>query len=159
MGKKAMLSPHFSFDELTVSSSRPALEPKNRLEAAAFITSLQSLCRGLLEPVREQFGPVAILSGFRCEALNAAIKGAANSQHMVGEAADFHVPGVSLDTVFGWIRLNAAPLKSPGAGLLRFGQVIREPGWIHLGLGEPWREAAKCRQVLTYDGKIYRPAV
>ncbi|MFA5161154.1 MAG: D-Ala-D-Ala carboxypeptidase family metallohydrolase [Elusimicrobiales bacterium] len=155
---RAMLSPHFGFDELTVCCTHPELADKNRLEAGVFITSLQALCKQLLEPVREQFGPVVVLSGFRCEALNAAIGGAHASQHQFGEAADFYVPGVSLDTVFGWIQLNAASLRAPGPGL-RYGQAIREPGWIHISLGEPWRDAVKCRQALVFDGKIYRPAV
>jgi len=149
MGEQAMLSNHFSFNELTASAAHPELDEKNRLEAAAFADPLHRLCEGLLEPVREQFGPVVILSGFRCPALNAAIKGAGSSQHLLGEAADFYVPTRQLDSVFQWIR----------ASKLQYGQVIREPGWIHLSLGEPYRPAEKCRQALVFDGKTYKTAI
>ena len=146
--KTPMLSPHFSFSELTGTDKFPDLAAKNRLEASAFSYKLGALCRGLLEPIRAQFGPVVITSGYRCPALNKALHGAESSQHTRAEAADFIVPGCDLDTVFAWIR---------GSGL-EYGQVILEPGWIHISLGEPYRTEAKCQQALIFDGKDYKPA-
>ncbi len=146
--KTPMLSEHFSFDELTGCDKHPALADKNRLEASVFTFKLSELCHKLLEPVRAQFGPVVVTSGYRCPALNAAVGGVETSQHAAAEAADFIVPGRDLVDVFEWIR---------GAGL-DFGQVILEPGWIHVSLGEPYREAGKCGQALIYNGKNYRNA-
>ena len=146
--KKPMLSEHFSFDELTGSNKFPDLVEKNRFEAAAFTDKLGQLCRDLLEPIRAQFGPVVVTSGYRCPALNAAIGGVETSQHAIAEAADFIVPGRDLDTVFDWIRCSN----------LEFGQVILEPGWIHLSLGVPYRPDAKCHEILIYDGHTYRKA-
>jgi hypothetical protein len=63
----------------------------------------------IADAVRAHFGvPVTIVSGLRCPQHNADSGGVANSQHMVGEAADINVRGVSagaveafLDTVVG----------------------------------------------------------
>ena len=44
-------------------------------------------------PTRQHFGlPIQITSGYRCPKLNGAVKGASNSQHMEGEAADITIP-------------------------------------------------------------------
>ncbi|MFA6582677.1 MAG: D-Ala-D-Ala carboxypeptidase family metallohydrolase [Elusimicrobiaceae bacterium] len=144
-----LLSPHFSFAEITATEKHPDLQDKNRLEASAFVDKLKEVCEVLLEPVRTHFGPVQILSGYRCEALNKTVGGVPDSQHAKAEAADFHVPGKSLDDVFNWIRTSEIP----------FGQVIREPGWIHISLGLPYRLADKCREALRFDGKTYRRVV
>jgi zinc D-Ala-D-Ala carboxypeptidase len=146
--KKPMLSLHFSFDELTGSDKFPGLVEKNRLEAGAFTGKLSGLCLQLLEPIRAQFGPVVVTSGYRCPALNAAIGGVPTSQHAIAEAADFIVPGRDLDTVFEWIRGSS----------LEYGQVILEPGWIHISLGVPYRPDAKCQEALIFDGHKYRKA-
>jgi hypothetical protein len=146
--KKPMLSAHFSFDELTGSDKFPELVEKNRLEASAFTGKLSMLCRGLLEPIRDQFGPAVITSGYRCPALNKALHGEDTSQHTRAEAADFIIPGCDLDEVFAWIRSSG----------LEYGQVILEPGWIHLSLGTPFRQEDKCQEALVYDGKTYRKA-
>ena len=43
----------------------------------------------VLDPLREAYGkPIQVNSGFRCLALNKAVKGSATSDHMTGRAAD-----------------------------------------------------------------------
>jgi uncharacterized protein YcbK (DUF882 family) len=148
------LAKNFTFGELT-TTSRNELAAKNAAEAVDFLDAGKALA-AMLQAVRDHFGkPVKVHSGFRGRTLNAAVGGAETSQHLTFQAADFHVEGVDLVTVFDWIR------KSSG---LPFGQVILEgsspanPTWIHLSLGEPWRPVAKCRQALRYDGKRYSSA-
>lgn len=143
--KPAMLTEHFSFNELTACPRHPELQDKNRLEAAAFEDKLREVC-GLLEPLRAQFGPITVTSGYRCPALNTAVGGVPDSQHAKAEAADIVPQRADLDEVFTWAREN----------LPQFGQLIREPGWIHISLGQPYRPADKCREVLIFDGKTYR---
>lgn len=143
------LSPHFSFDEMT-RTGQTALQAKNREEANAVLDSLTHVCTDLLEPIRAKFGPVSINSGFRGPAVNTAIGGSKTSQHMKGEAADFTVPGHTLEEVFAWIVRESQ---------IKFGQVILEgrtpvPTWIHISLGSPWRKG-KVGEVLTFDGKKY----
>ena len=143
------LSPHFTLSEMTRTSSGlyngPTIDK---------IKALTVLCTTLLEPVRNRFGPVSIHSGYRGPTVNAAIGGSKSSQHMKGEAADFHCPGATLETVMRWIVVESG---------LSYGQVILEghtkgePSWIHLSLGAPYRLGSSCMQALTFDGKSYSP--
>ena len=51
--------------------------------------NLETLVRKVLDPLRMDMGyPIQVNSVYRCPALNAAIEGAKNSQHMKGMAAD-----------------------------------------------------------------------
>ena len=51
--------------------------------------SLTALVDNILDPLREAYGkPIIVTSGYRCDKLNRAVKGAASSQHVKGEAAD-----------------------------------------------------------------------
>lgn len=146
------ISPNFTWRELT-STSRMDLLAKNREEAERFKPALTALANELLEPLRAQFGPIKINSGFRGPSLNAAVKGSKVSQHLKGEAADL-VPlreGVTLEQMFRWIKTS--PLK--------YGQVIWEcpdpdSRWLHFSLGEPWR-TQNVREALYFDGKKYTP--
>jgi zinc D-Ala-D-Ala carboxypeptidase len=143
------LSPHFTLSELTRTSSGLANVPTD-----AETKALEALATTLLEPVRAKFGPVSIHSGYRGPAVNAAIGGSKTSQHMKGEAADFHCPGAKLEDIMRWIVVESG---------LAYGQVILEghtagePTWIHLSLGAPWRVGSQCQQALTFDGKGYHP--
>lgn len=70
--------------------------------------------------------PVVIHSGYRTPETNAATEGAArNSLHMWGMAADFHMPGVSIDDL--WQACAACPL-SGGVGYY-------PSGWVHMDVG------------------------
>ena len=144
------LSPNFTWGEMT-RTGQAALQDKNRQEAAKFLETAKVLCTTLLEPIRAKFGPLKINSGFRGPAVNTAIGGSKNSQHMKFEAADFVSAGVvPAKTIFDWIR------KESG---LHFGQLIYEhPGnsiWVHISLGTPYR--ASVGEVLDFDGKKYKP--
>ena len=143
------LSPHFTLAELTRTSSGQPNVPN-----AAETKALVALCSSLLEPVRSKFGPVSIHSGYRSKAVNEAIGGSKTSQHMKGEAADFHCPAAKLEDIMRWIVTESG---------LHYGQVILEghtagePTWIHLSLGAPYRLGSSCMQALVYDGKSYSP--
>ena len=45
-------------------------------------------CIMLLEPARQVVGPIIISSGFRNSRVNRLVGGVANSQHLIGQAAD-----------------------------------------------------------------------
>jgi zinc D-Ala-D-Ala carboxypeptidase len=146
------LSPHFSFAEMTRTDNRRFLD-ENRQPPAHLLPAGVALCETLLEPIRAHFGqPVVIHSGYRCPALNHAIGGALSSQHLKFEAADFHVSGVALVDVWTWVWRHSG---------LPFGQLILEgwgggrPGWIHLSLGEGYRDEDRCLEVLTMSGGRY----
>ncbi len=94
------------------------------------IAALKQLALAVLQPVRERFErPLVIGSGFRCAALCTAIGSKTTSQHRMGQAADFEIPGIPNPAVAKFIRDN-----------LSFDQLILEyydpeegtnSGWIH----------------------------
>lgn len=68
---------------------------------------------------------IKINSGYRCPALNEAVGGSKNSQHILGQAVDFVCPnfGMSRD-VFEFLK---TPIK-----ILGIDQLIREKSWVHI---------------------------
>lgn len=135
---KAMLSEHFSLEELTYS--RIAVE--NGLDNEPPPAVCQSLCYlavHLLEPLRQFNGrPIAVLSGYRSDSVNRLAGGVATSQHRKGEAADCYIPE-------GPHRLLDILKKS---GLL-FDQAIlyKQRNFLHLSLKE---KGTNRMQILFY---------
>ena len=89
----------------------------------------------VLEIVRERFDTfVTVTSGYRCEAYNRKIGGAATSFHMKGQAADIQVDNVRPAEVAEWL------------GVLypeRYG-VIVYPGHVHVDVRDtPYRGTAE----------------
>jgi zinc D-Ala-D-Ala carboxypeptidase len=72
--------------------------------------------------------PYRVNSGFRSPDLNKAVGGSKSSQHCLGQAVDFEIPGVSNWDLAGYIETS-----------LDFDQLIREfmkagdptAGWVH----------------------------
>ena len=89
------LSPHFKLVEFTRSATAQARHIDNTPNEEQ-IKNLKFLCDNVLEPLREQFGPIIIGSGFRCLALNTAVGGVKNSQHKSGEACEIHLPSIEV---------------------------------------------------------------
>lgn len=51
--------------------------------------NLKALIENVLDPLREAYGkPIYVNSGYRCAALNKAVGGVGNSEHLTGCAAD-----------------------------------------------------------------------
>lgn len=125
------LSTHFTLQELTVTGTGLPNIP-NAIE----LEYLRALCGSILQPLRESVNaPIVVSSGYRSQAVNRAVGGAANSQHTLGQAADFTVAGMSTRQTVERIQF----LKLP------FDQVIEEFGrWVHVSIGPKHR-----RQVLT----------
>lgn len=93
--KNFMLSPHFSYEEMTRSewaTKHRVDNTPNELQLAALI----NLCWKLGEPLREVFGPIRVTSGFRSEAVNTGVHGVGGSKHLSGEAMDLHLSSEQL---------------------------------------------------------------
>jgi hypothetical protein len=128
------LSPHFTLDELTHTDHREIDNNPTQAE----IENLQRLAN-FLEEVKTVLGgkPVMISSGFRCKALNDAVGSKDSSQHRVGCAADFRVPGMTPDEV-------VRAIIASGIG---YQQIIREfDRWTHISIpnqdgGTPRKQA------------------
>lgn len=148
------LSPHFGLFELT-KTNNAALQAKNRFLTDAQLANGHELAM-LMEQVRTIMGcAIDVHSGYRCPELNAATnKAAAKSQHMLFEACDWSPAGP--DTVESIEAAFQKVLAAARRGEIKFGQLIVEQAqrgysksiWIHISLGRPYRDPARCGEVL-----------
>lgn len=130
---------YFTINELTKSTTAQSRGIKN-IPSKKEENNLIALVENVLDPLREAYGnPIIVTSGFRCKALNKAVGGASNSQHLTGEAADIRTVSDTKEDnkkLFNLIqKLN-----------LPFDQLINENdfNWIHVSYSSRNR-----RQVLT----------
>jgi uncharacterized protein YcbK (DUF882 family) len=111
------LTPHFASSEF--ASHDGAATPRRQLHW------LRRLCIDYLEPLRQEFGPVTVVSGHRSSTHNASVGGARASFHMRirgrrGAAADVRCRRGSPAQWHAFLdRLGA-----PGLG--------RYPSWVHV---------------------------
>jgi len=135
------LTPHFTLEELTHTDHREIENTPNDKE----INNLKRLA-DFLEQVKVVLNnkPIMINSAFRCKALNDAVGSKDTSQHRVGCAADFRVPGMTPDEV----------VKAVIAADLNYDQVIREfDRWTHISIpNEPNGVPRKQRLIIDKQG-------
>jgi uncharacterized protein YcbK (DUF882 family) len=125
------LSKNFTLREL-IKSDTATRKGINNAPPQSVIDNLKYLCENLLQPIRDMVGIVTINSGYRSPALNKAVGGAKNSQHLTGQAVDFE------SVQYSNIELGKMIEES---GLV-FDQLIYEfvskknprAGWIHISL-------------------------
>ena len=139
------LGEFFDLTEMVGSATAAARGIDNTPTPEA-IVALRALVTHVLDPLRRWLGvPVLISSGYRSPALNAAIGGAADSQHMRGEGVDIKVGGLTSP------QLAAKILKARELGIL--------PGWdqlIHYKSGYrghvhvSWKATGAQRGLVTY---------
>lgn len=143
-----MLTEHFSLAELIESQTAARLGLDNT-PSDDVLDHLRLLCTTILEPARMALGPLRISSGYRAPAVNAAVGGSKDSDHMRGFAADVIPVEVSKGTFARWVKL-----------WVPFDQIIGEygtpeqPAWIHVSAASPLR--AETLRILA-DGQGYRP--
>lgn len=77
------LSTHFKLSEFLNVEKYPDNKPSTQ-----DIVNMTYGCIILLEPARRVAGPIIINSGFRNSRVNRLVGGVANSQHLIGQAAD-----------------------------------------------------------------------
>lgn len=123
------LTEHFSLPELVHSSTAVRLGIDNT-PPDDILPNLRVLAQGL-ERVRSVLGhPIHVDSGYRCDVLNAAVRGSRTSAHLMGYAADFTCPafGTPLEIVRVII----------GSGI-KFDQCIQEGTWVHISFDPKMR--------------------
>jgi zinc D-Ala-D-Ala carboxypeptidase len=134
------MTPHFTLAELTHTSHREFDNTPNEKELA----NLQKLAE-FLEQVKTLLDgkPIMINSAFRSKQVNDSVGSKDTSQHRLGYAADFKVPGMTPDQVV------RAIIDSD----LQFDQIIREfDAWTHISISPTPR-----RQALIIDRVGTRP--
>ena len=118
------MTPHFTLAELTHTDHRSLDNTPNATELA----NLKRLAE-FLETVKTTLGgkPIMINSAFRSKAVNDAVGSKDTSQHRLGLACDFRVPGMTPDAVVRTL------LKAR----VRFDQLIREyDAWTHISISD-----------------------
>jgi len=143
------LSEHFTLDEMLRSDTATEKGITEQYTPPQdVINNLSYLCLQVLEPLRIKISaalgtdtPIIITSGYRCPRLNQAIGGANNSQHELGQAADTHVNGMSIEQWYQFIK---------GSGV-NYDQLIQEFGkWAHVSCkpnGAPRKENLRATVV------------
>lgn len=140
------MSLHFSMYEMTYSETAMKLGIDNT--PSELIKKQLEVTMAGLERIRAALKyPLKITSGYRCEALNIAVGGSVNSQHLQGLAADFKCP------VIGDPRTVAAFLSGK-MEMLGIDQLIREHTWVHVSFTLNPRH-----EVLTYKEGRYIPGI
>lgn len=143
------LTPHFTLAELTFSETAE----RNGWDNSPNEKELANLKRlaDFLEQVKVVMGgkPVMISSGLRTKKVNDAVGSKDTSQHLLGCAADFKIPGVTPDQV-------VRKIIASGIG---FDQIIREyDRWTHISIPNTV-DTAPRRQALIIDNQGTRPFV
>ena len=134
------MTEHFSLAELTHTDHREFDNIPNETELA----NLQRLAE-FLEQVKTTLGgkPIMVNSAFRSKAVNDAVGSKDSSQHRIGCAADFRVPGMTPDEV----------VKAIIAANLPFDQVIREfDRWTHISIPNAGVAPRKSKLIIDRAG-------
>ena len=140
------LSKNFTLEEMIASSTAKSKKIDNT-PSKEIVENLTILCRDVLQPIRDEWGaPIVVSSGYRCPILNKAVRGASNSQHVYGTAADIHtvedIPAKNKE-LFNLIVLLAK------RGKISYRQVIDEYGynWIHIAIQDKYHGYQNCREL------------
>jgi len=152
------ISPHFRLYELTRSEVASRMGIDNAFAGEKELRAAAYLCREVLEPLRETFGPFSPNSVYRGQTLERALKGkpfnwVSTSQHTLGCACDVEIPGKPTLELAEWARKH----------LKQFDQIICEcynpakgpnSGWVHISVRPPGYGSNR-KQLLSY---VYDPA-
>jgi uncharacterized protein YcbK (DUF882 family) len=141
------LTPHFTLEELTASETAE----RNGWDNTPNDQELANLGRlaEFLEQVKEVLAgkPIMISSGLRTKKVNDAVGSKDTSQHRIGCAADFKVPGMTPDEV----------VKAIVASGIGYDQVIREfDRWTHISIPNSINFSPRA-QALIIDKAGTRP--
>lgn len=144
--KKTFTGHYFSVSELCASKTATARGIDNTPNESVR-ANLEALIENCLDPIREEYGkPIIVSSGYLCPALNSAVGGVSNSQHMTGKAADL-VPasGGSLSDIF------RAAVKIGMFDQLIYEQNSKGSKWVHVSYDSKTRRG----QILSYKSGKY----
>lgn len=127
------ISEHINFDEAFKSQTAVRKKINNVPTDKEILLNIQHVANNIFEPIRKHFNtPIGISSFYRCSALNKAVGGAKNSQHVIGEAIDIDADifgGLTNKEIYDFVKNN-----------LVFDQLIWEygndknPEWVHVSL-------------------------
>ena len=138
---------YFTIAELTASDTAKRLHINNT-PGTDERASLEALVLHVLDPARAAIGmPVRVTSGYRCRLLNIAVRGATNSQHAKGQAADVTCNDNAKLFYYIWKNLDYDQLIWEKGSAL-------QPSWVHVSFNNrAERQRHQCLR--TIDGSHY----
>ncbi len=133
-------APNFTYGEF-VKSNTAGKHGISNTPSEEHWQCLEKLAVHVLQPLREEFGPLRITSGYRSVELCEKIGSSKNSNHARGQAADIEPFGadVALFRMLEWIHDN-----------LPYRELIAEKfpgGWIHVA----YREGGNDKILKLFD--------
>ena len=143
INKQARLSQHMTLGELCKTSVKTA---DGNIPSHVHIENLRRLCRWL-ERLRQKYNlnikekiknkndePIIINSGYRSPAVNKAVGGATNSNHLTGCAVDIHVAGMEQLLRYAVILLDIADESREAFDELLLERSPRGTYWLHFAV-------------------------
>ncbi|WP_289103443.1 D-Ala-D-Ala carboxypeptidase family metallohydrolase [uncultured Fusobacterium sp.] len=122
------ISRHFDEKETTVSATGERLKIKNIPNQNEKDNILYTASR--MDVIREYLGiPLIVLSWFRSEELNTAVKGSKTSAHRFGLAVDVYSTKMNSKDIYNKL------IEAQAKGVLQFDQLIFYPkqNFVHIG--------------------------
>ena len=152
INKQARLSEHFTLAEMCKTSAKT---PDGNIPSHVHIENLKRLC-GWLEMLRSEWNkrygsltpgpspkgegskykdtPIIINSGYRSEAVNRAVGGAPNSNHLTGCAVDIHVSGMEQLVRYATILLDISDESQEDFDELLLERSPKGTYWLHFAV-------------------------
>lgn len=138
------LTKNFTLAELTKSATAQRLGfDEQYTPDGIIISNLTYLAANVLEPIRGQFGPFTVTSGYRCKRLN---------DHVGSTDASFHRHGMAVDIDLGGRNKELLEFIKKN---LPYTELINEypdkngnPDWVHVALAKG-REKEKIFKTIT----------
>ena len=136
INKQAKLSQHFTLGELCKTNTGI-----NNVPNEAQVNNLRRLCQWL-EELRRRWNnlygdgddPIIINSAFRSSAVNKAVGGAPNSNHLTGCAVDIHVLGMEQLLRYAVILLDISDLNNEDFDELLLERSPKGTYWLHFAV-------------------------
>lgn len=128
------ISSNFTYEEFYANSETAKKRnidntPSNEVKKTIF-----ELVTTVLQPIRDEFKqPIIVTCGYRCKALNTAVGGASNSDHLYGAAADIRTKS---DAPSDNKKLFDLIVKMVNEGKIKCRQIIDEYNynWVHISI-------------------------
>jgi hypothetical protein len=134
-----LISPNFWLSEFLQSDTATRLSLPNSPDGPA-LAALRTITIPGVQSIRDCLGmPMFVSSGYRSPIVNRAVGGSANSQHVLGLAADLKSP--QFGSPLTMARYLLQHWTHP------FEQMIQEGSWLHIGFPSAGQKGK--REVLT----------
>ena len=150
MTKPIAGAPNFTLKELCKSETAEHMGIDNSPESDYIKQNLIYLAQKVLQPIRDQFGPIIVHSGYRCKKLNDAVGSSDSSFHRYGMAADIDLPIGSDGELMDVMQFIIDKLP--------YTELISEEfpgGWIHVAIANG-RENEKALKLKLRGSKVKR---